>query len=236
MEKDTNTLIAEFLKAFGSLETAMGLKEDSYPPSFAKRLNALKGRNFWIRKNIESLVLLRELRNQIAHDLNSVHELITPGPASISLLEAAQAAIASPPLAVSRFRTEIREFSESESLSDVYIHLHDKDFSQVFFRAENSELCLLSANTMQRWSAAQVEEGLIDLATPISEVFAARETDCELAFMPRDVSIFEVQAYFAEEMNRQLIAVLVTENGKSTERPLACITHWDMAMLLAGDV
>lgn len=82
-------------------------------------------------------------------------------------------AITTSPLAYDIFKANIREFTLTDKLKDVYAYLHDKDYSQVFYRDEHENLRVLSANTIQRWCAAQVELGLIDLETKIIDIYGA---------------------------------------------------------------
>lgn len=228
---NNTTPFEDFMAAMSAFETTLGLDENTVGSSFNQRLKEVASKNHKIKKNREKLSLIRELRNKFAHEAHKMHDLIKPGQGSIDLLIDACDAITKPPLAYDMFKANIREFTLADKLKDVYAYLHDKDYSQVFYRDEHENLRVLSANTIQRWCAAQVELGLIDLETKIIDIYGACEVTGELDFLPRSTSVYEAQAVFSREENQNLISLIITEKGKPNQKPLACVAPWDIARL-----
>ena len=218
-----------FLTAFAGLEKAINSKfdEDGYK-AFRTQIRELAKTNSLIRRYKEDIDLYADLRNVLVHNRFKGNYLAEPLPEITNQLRELASKLISPPRIIDSFSVEIREFSLNDSMKSVYTFLGDKDHSQVFYRNKVGRLGCLSARTLQRWAAHQVEIGLIDLETPIATVLQYSENLAEVSFVPRGAIVTDAQKYFGNLNSPFQVAVIVTENGKPTEKPLALVTAWDL--------
>lgn len=133
------------------------------------------------------------------------------------------------PRVIQHFRRRLREFAPDDPIIEVLAYTSANNFSQVAVRVDG-RLDLLSSNTIHRWLADQASVGLVDLGVRIRQVLSHREAECdELRFAPRGTTIDEALDFFHEGQSRKLVALIITENGRAEEKPLAFLTVWDLA-------
>lgn len=229
----------KFLHAFASLEDVVRSNfDEAGPTAFRERVRKLADNNSMIRRYKSDIDLFTELRNVLVHRRFEEKYLAEPLPEITEELMRITEKLLRPPLMVNHFRVGMREFSKLDTMKTVYTYLHDKDFSQIFLRNEERELLCLSARTMQRWTASQGDVGLVDLSTTIHKVLEYSENLDEVSFVPRTATVVDAQQYFGNKVAPFQVAVIATETGKSTEKPLALITAWDLGQIervMSGD-
>lgn len=224
--------VQDFLDAFALLEDAVRSKFDAVGHRrFRTDVHTLAQTNPVVRRYEKDIEVFAEIRNVLVHRRVNGKHLAEPLQGTIRNLKRITERLRRPPLLVDHFKVKIREFSKEDTMKNVYTYLHDKDFSQVFLRNEVRELMCLSARTMQRWAASQGDVGLVDLNTTIDEVLTHSENLDELSFLPRNATVLDAQQYFGNKDAPFQVAVIATKSGKSTEKPLALITAWDLGQI-----
>ena len=92
-------------------------------------------------------------------------------------------------------------------------------------------LDLVTTEGIARWFERQAGEDLISVReTTVGDVLAEQPRGSFL-LMARDATVFDAENAFAQLPNRdvsRLYAIIVTQNGKRTEKPLGIVTPWEL--------
>ena len=197
--------------------------------SFADKLREAAAKDRRVRENMLFFEACRKLRNVLVHQRFNGRFVADPSPALVEELARTLRLLRDPPRVIQHFRREPREFSPDDPITEVLTYTSVNDFSQVVVRAEG-RLDLLSSNTIHRWLADQASVGLVDLGVQVRKVLSHRETDCdEMRFASRQTTVDEALNFFHEGQSRKIVALIITENGRAEEKPLAFLTVWDLA-------
>lgn len=222
-----------FLNLFAELEQEIAAIAQSGTrrrgESFAENLKEAQVRDRRVRAHYQLLDASRKLRNLLVHERVNGNYVAEPSDALVGDLEKALRLLRDPPRVIRHFQRELREFSAEDPITEVLAYTSANDFSQVVVRV-NGQLALLSSNTIHRWLAAQASEGLVDLEVTVRDVLSHREKGCdEIHFAPRDTTVDDALDQFQEGQSRKIVVLIITENGKPEEQPLAFLTVWDLA-------
>ncbi len=90
---------------------------------------------------------------------------------------------------------------------------------------------MLTVEGIGRWLAEHAMQELVDIAAARIADTLAFDLPSNFQFMRRDETIDAARAVFIqaiEQKRPRLFAVIVTHNGKPTEKPLGLITPWDL--------
>jgi hypothetical protein len=145
--------------------------------------------------------------------------------------------IKSPPKIIPRFQREITPFTARDQLGAVLAYMQQNDYSQVVVRI-GSEFRILSSEGIVRWLSGSREVGLADLDGAILEEVYRHEDKRGQRCMARDETVDAAISAFEhaiEEGIPRLPAILITNSGKSSEKPLGIITPWDLLGLGGND-
>jgi hypothetical protein len=108
--------------------------------------------------------------------------------------------------------------------------MRDNDFSQVVIK-EQGKLSLLTAEGVAKWLEQQADKNDISLAkVKVGDALACDLPDTFEVMGPED-TIYDAQQAFKNsiEKNRpRLFAVLVTDNGERTSKPIGIVTPWNL--------
>lgn len=225
------SLVDRFLALFADLEHEIAAiaGRQTQVQSFAENLREAVAKDRRVYAKRALLDACRELRNVLVHLRFQGGFVAEPSPEIVDALEQTLRMLQSTPQVVQHFRRELKEFCPEDLISDVLAYTSANNFSQVVVR-EDGRLGLLSSNTIHRWLASQVSLGLVELAVPIRTVLSYRESDCdEIHFAPRHTTLEQALDLFRERQPRKIVALVITENGRAEQKPLAFLTVWDLA-------
>ena len=108
--------------------------------------------------------------------------------------------------------------------------MRDEDFSQIVIE-EKGRVSLLTVEGVAKWLEQQADKDVITVAkVKVSDALACDLPDTFVVMGPED-TIYDAQQAFKNsiEKNRpRLFAVIVTENGKRTGKPIGIVTPWDL--------
>ena len=171
-----------------------------------------------------------DLRNIIIHGPKYPREVIAePTVQTVARLsEIVQLVTA--PKRLDTFCKQVQCFSIGDKLAEVLTYMHNHDFSQVVVR-KDGVVSLLTSEGITNWLERQVEEDIIS-------VVAARVQDalaCEISnifeVMGRNKTIDDARSAFVSAIERgcpRLFAIIITQNGIKTEKPMGIVTPWDL--------
>ena len=178
-----------------------------------------------VRHFADDLQALVDLRNAIVHNTEGL--LGEPTDKAIELAEKILHHLKNPPT-VQKFMNRGVYFVEGwDPLGKVLEIMYEKEYSQVPV-LENGQLeDLLTTNTVARWLAVQAKQGEVKVDdVQVKDVLKFREESEKWDVISQGTNLFEVLERF--EKFRTLVALVITQNGQKTEKPLGIVTPWDL--------
>jgi CBS domain-containing protein len=136
------------------------------------------------------------------------------------------------------FHGPIQEATSDEPVGAVAQVMRAGDFSQVPVYEQDRFVGLLTAETVTRWLAAMLADGvgLVEEA-PVREVLEHTEDPAHhCAFIARTASAFDALDAFDHHSAHgwSLDAIVITDGGGRDQRPLGIITTFDIPALLSA--
>ena len=221
-----------FLKAFVTIESYLRRTTGGGESLGFSRLIKIASRSDpAVNRNKEVLLELASLRNVIVHKRRGGQVIAEPNDQAVADIERIAAHVTAPPTVISLFRTEVLTMSVGDAISEGIKPMFDLSYSQVPVYDHARFVGLLTTNTVGRWLGACVGEDISSLAdTKIASVLSHTEDDDNNVFVSKGATLFEVLDRFRdyERRGKRLEAILITDNGKRTEKLLGIITIWDL--------
>lgn len=170
-----------------------------------------------------------DLRNFIAHSSTKPYErLAIPTAQVVKEIEEILASFSE--RVIPQFQREVVMVEPENTLDQVFALVKQHNYSQFPVRTQTGEIeLLLTENGITRWLArhTQNEMSLVDFSeVMVRDVVTEEETKKNLIFVSRKTLADDAFARFVHIS--RLEAVVITENGKPTEKPLGIITRWDL--------
>ncbi len=172
---------------------------------------------------------LYRLRNAIVHEQGPGDNVIAePHEKVVAELEQWVQTIKSPPRLETLGSIPLEPFSPDDELATALAQMRDRDFSQVI--VQEVDLALLTTEGIARWLEHRVPEEIIELkGVRIRDVLPHEPPDT-FRVMKRGQSAYDAQTAFraAARGPGRLFAIIVTNSGRKTEKPVRIITPWDL--------
>ena len=231
-----NTL-ARFFAAFNEIEQflrqAIGAKNSD---SFWWIVDRAHDKHLMSKRQAEQLKDFSNLRNAIAHGRYYDGEPIaTPHPQVLEQLENLQRLLTDPPTAQSLLsEREVTTLSPDADILEALALIDRTGYSQIPIYDSGVFQALLTTNVIARWVAADLsDDGVINGAS-INAVLTMAERKDRAEFLPRTATAQEVIDVLTEPAadGTHPSAVLLTEHGKPSQRPVAIATPADLATLV----
>ena len=228
-----------FLQVFASIENYLReLTPKDKRISFYERVDTVGRAKPAVRRFDRDLKEFADLRNAIIHESSDGHVIAEPNERAVQDLERIAEVILKPPIVIPLFQTEVITLSQSDAIALAVQTMFERSISQVPVTAGATRrefMGLLTTNTVARWLGAGLGGGDAKLEhTTIGDVLAYTEDADNHCFLARDATLFEAIECFQryETEGRRLDAVLITANGKSTERIIGTMTIADLPRAL----
>lgn len=227
----------EFIKIFNELEATLRkrINQENYKP-FYQLVDLAAGEDSVVRRNRDILKSFGDLRNAIVHDREYPSKILAdPRHETLNKLKQILKVITKPQTLISRFKKEIKLFTVDESLVDCLSYMEQNDFSQIV--VFDSSYRLLSSEGIIGWLRSARDIGLADLQNATIGDALGFEDMKGCHYLSRNDPIDLAIEVFETSIQKgvpRLHAILVTESGKDSERPLGFITPWDLLNL--GDL
>ncbi len=190
----------------------------------------LASQRFRSRHDLDILRLARDVRNILVHERVELFDHpAVPSRKLLSSLENLEERLRNPARAIPTFATRVATASLSTSLAEVLRVMGSANISQLPIYSGSRFRGLLTENGVTRWLTAHidVEMSLVDFEdVSLSEVLREEEERPNCAFVPRSEEVESLVLRFRK--NDLLEAVLITQNGRQSEKPIGIATRWDM--------
>jgi len=219
---------SELIQIFIKLESWMRERADkSGHMSFPDMIANLKGTYRQINVNSSFLEKIGKLRNVLVHEGFTLAE---PSKEVVCKFRSIVELIMIPPRLLQYCAKEPFTISEGEYLPDVLHHMCDNDYSQVIVK-ENENYRLLSREGVSKWVEANISnEFAIISGTTVAEVLSY-EDKLNCKYVDRFTDVFVFLDIFSD-LKRRVQAVIITEHGKSNEKPIGIATAWDAGKII----
>jgi predicted transcriptional regulator len=184
------------------------------------------------RVDIELLRSFAEIRNILVHQKTRLHrELAMPTPETVELIESISDRFTSPERVEARFCKVVQTIDAEATLLEAMRLIRRTDYTQFPVYQGREFAGLLTSHGITHWlSQVDLEQQPCTILkqTRVQDVlsFEQERLDRNCRFVARDTAVDEILALFQTQPD--LEAVLVTEHGRKTEKPLGIVTQWDI--------
>lgn len=231
-------LSSRFLDAFVAIERRLrkALEADRHA-TFHDLLRRASARDRTVKRLQDHLRDLAELRNFLVHQYRSDQPIAVPSEASVALIEGILAELTRPVRLVDLFQRPVSTCARSDPIGAAVRRMHDGTFSQLPVYAGNELVGVLSSETVARWLADRLSggQGILEEET-VEEVLRHGDGAHSFALVDRRATVDDALSQFDDALHggKVLVAVLITQNGRRTERPLGIVTAADQPRLRAA--
>jgi predicted transcriptional regulator len=230
----------QFLTAFNEIEdhfrAALGADEHI---EFAQMARVYAAKNRLPLRQLDALLAFASLRNAITHGrYYDGHPIAEPVPEVVDQIGQLRNQIKSPPKALTLLgATDVCLARPDEPISTVLEHVRRFDYSQLPVYDETGYAGILTTNAIARWLAHQlaINAGLAQ-EEPVRQVLEFSEPPERALLVRRNITATEAidQLSHGGTAGTALTALIVTDNGKETDKPLAVIVAGDLPALTAA--
>lgn len=223
----------EFIKNFTSLENWMTNKLNSkeYEP-YSLLIYKLGIDNRQIKQYASFLRRMGDLRNAIVHSDKYPEFIIAePNDRIVQEFKLISEQIMQPPALLAYCAKNPRCILLDTPLPEILSLMSTNDYSQMLVKTEKTYQ-LLSREAISKWLESNITSDRISIKETTAEDILQHEDQKNCRFVGRNIDVFEfVDIITSAEKTVQ--AVVVTQNGKDTEKPLGIATMWDAGVILA---
>ena len=224
-----------FLNAFSAIESHISHTTELGPrATFHELVEKSRLHNPVIQRYRDDLRDFADLRNVLVHKRLGDQLMAEPIDEAVAKLEYISKALLEPLRIIPSFQREVLWLHETEPIGHAVRQMLLNDYSQIPTYEDREFKGLLTANTIARWLGAFASEDLVSLdSTTIAQVLTYTEDQDSCSFIARDATLFDASERFLryQHNGKQLEALLITQSGRESERPLGIITPWDLPRL-----
>ncbi len=222
----------DFIQLYNTLSDHLStLVEDDFYLTYSQRLRRAARVNTAIATYEPDLRDYGDLRNAIVHYKNYPREVLAePTAETLAAFRAIVDRVIAPKRLIPTFQRAVRLFAPDDHLAAALRYMEEQDYSQVAVMQDHA-LALLTVEGVTRWLQRQARGDIAGLVeTPLRGVLAQDSPD-HLVVMARADTIYDARHAFTHAIERKrprIYAVLVTQNGRPSEKPLGIVTPWDL--------
>lgn len=228
----------KFLDYYNELDQllAKALNQADYV-SFRDKVRDLSTKNAVIKRYRDDLFQLGNLRNAIAHQTKGGAPIAEPFEETVQLIQKILEEFKNPKRVIPAFQFEVFTVTPFTPLIDLLQEMKTQNFSQApILNTDGNVIEVISTNTISRWLFAEYENQLIDLtAAKISDLMPHIETKENYALTSRNTTVYEAAEIYlkkSKEKKSQLDCLIITQNGKASEKLMGIVCIEDIAPYL----
>jgi predicted transcriptional regulator len=202
--------------------------------SYSDVLYRAKNKRNIVHQNYKKLKKFGHLRNSIVHDrLNQDFFIAVPHLQIVEEIERICSHLWSPPLALSIASQPVTICNPSTSLEELLEIMHTNGFSQVPVYDEREFVGLLTEGGIIKWISENMIAGLVQIEDAKAQDILPLEEEHNVHFISRKKTIYDLEDIFEDyyEKNKKLEAILITETGQETQKPIGIVTSWDLVQI-----
>ena len=226
-----------FMAAFNEIEAHFRreLRRDEFV-RFMDMADEYRQRRLLTQPQHEELRVFAGLRNAIQHSRYYEGKPIAePVEQVVVRIERLRDQLMSPPTVSQLIQGPVLTCAPSDLLRKPLRDMHARDFSQVPVYDGDRCIDLLTTNAIARWLAANFNDDgdLVHEEPRVQDVLRCAEDYEKVTALPRNAPVALALDLLSEAASgtKQLSALLVTQSGKLTERPLGLLNRFDVPAL-----
>lgn len=221
-----------FLSAFNNIDYALKTRYNlNRSMGFSEAIRKAVSYNFTIRKYEDDLISYGRLRNAIVHD-NGDYTIAEPHIDVVEKIEKIERLLNTPPRALEVVaRRDVLTVHSSKSMREVIMLIASSGYSNLPVYNDDNEIMgvangqkIIDSLGKYLLSGGKAEE-FLDYVK-IEDMLYKIEGSNYYAFANKDITVEQALAMFHQ--NSKLLAILVTQNGGSKEKPLGILTGADV--------
>ncbi|WP_042460583.1 CBS domain-containing protein [Neobacillus dielmonensis] len=172
-----------------------------------------------------------KLRNAIVHEKRQIgYYIAEPNAKVVHHIEKIANIFSQPNYALSIASKKVVSFEYGDPILKVTDAIKEHGLSKFPVYHKNHCVGLLTAGSVVKWMAANMDNGLVHLTNiQVSDIMKF-EKEQRVQVVSKEVNIFDVENIFEEahKNKMKLEAVVITEHGKLDEKPIGIIPPWDL--------
>ncbi|MBS0652526.1 MAG: CBS domain-containing protein [Verrucomicrobia bacterium] len=231
------SLADEFVLIYNRLAEYLIKKYGCSNGSFTNNVKQVSSKDPSVKRYADRLQKFAELRNAIIHHEKYPVEIIAePAQSIVREFQMIEAAIIRPKKIYDLCTRDPRIFKGSETLSQSLNYMKECEFSQIIVEMKNY-FTLFTAESFTA-SLENISDDLFDFSVITLESVLNKQSLPQFHdYIKRDATINEAHDAFTQQSEKEsihkrktsrLYALIVTANGKNTEKPLGILTPWDL--------
>lgn len=225
-----------FLATFSEIESWLRKQvgTDRSTP-FYQLIERASQKNRTIAQYRDDLKEFADLRNAIVHERSDGHVIAEPNDRAIAAFQKIRTALVNPPTIIPRFASKVLARPSSHSVGAAVTDMRNGSFSQLPILMNGNVVALLTAETVVRWLATEVQNQIVNpWETEISAVIRHAENVDHYCFLPRRATLLEALFKFEDFVarGRSLDAILISEDGRPDQKLLGILTIFDLPAIL----
>lgn len=223
-----------FLSAYASIEKSLKqITGNTRYVKFYQLLEEASRKNKFAQKYEIELQEYAELRNAIVHQRDGVGKIIAqPTLETVEDIEKiAELLDEIPP--VSKFFLKKVLFCElNESILEVQKRMEENNISKMPVYAESGVVGILTVEAIAKWACGQLENK--NNCTQVKDIYESINQNEKVYFLGKNESVYEVVRIYNASMKKgqSVLAIIITENGLGTQKPIGIITVKDLPIIL----
>jgi predicted transcriptional regulator len=227
-------LIKHFQAAYNAIDRKLrSLLNLGEEVSFAQVLRTYSSNHPTWRDRCDILRELGDLRNTLVHnETRPDRYLAVPLPDIVMRIEQIRDDLIHPLLVIPKFQRQVDIVVSHAFLATALRTMHDGNYSQLPVYDDDIFQGVITENGIARWLARYVsnKDEIVDLSeVPVRDALRQEEKRPYFLFVSKQTPVDDVVEKFVS--NPALEVVLITENGKRTEKLLGIITAFDIVRL-----
>lgn len=226
----SQTNAERFLNAYASIEESMNRITQAYHyRTFSVLLSECAKRNRIVRNNMENLREYNELRNAIVHQRDNDMEIIAePSDRVTSDIKHIAAMLTEHHEVLEYAGKPVQTLTPEERIEDAYQKMAELDTSKMPVYYGHQYKGLLTMEAIAHWGLYR------DAEDTAAAVMSRGQNADRVIFVPRTESLDAVLKRFEKAMSEghKPPAVIITEHGNNTEKPLGIVTTQDLPKIL----
>jgi hypothetical protein len=225
----------EFLAAFNAIENHFRSKLNDDHSRF-RQLAAMYADKYDLRKQeLDALGTYADLRNFLAHnEYYGGKPIAEPVPGIVAAIKNLRDKIIRPPTVLSVLpHRPIYQFSPNDPISAVPDAVRKHDYSQFPIYEDTNYRGLLTTNCIGRWLADRLRTVELAESEPVSMVLQFAEAQDRAVHLPRSATVRHAIRKLSPPSGGGLppAALIVTDMGKSNQKPMAIVVAEDLTAL-----
>lgn len=222
-----------FIVAFNKIEKYFNqqLNDTSYVPFFRAVLR-LRKKDAIVNRYHNDLLEYSELRNAIVHERTEVNYTIAdPHIRIVEAIEKIAEEMTAPKLVIPTFKKTLKVIQADLSVKTILNMIRETKFTQFPVYRSKQFVGLLTDKKVLHWIAGNLNGDFSELLqTPIMKLIEDDGTEPNYRFIPRSMDIYQAEELLLEMFKKHegIAALLITEEGKASEKLLGMVTPRDL--------